>query len=248
MKRHYATGVETRRKIIATAADLFHKQGVHLTSPDEIIEASETGKGQFYHYFKNKEGLVHEVLLTHLEMISSGRSPVSYDVDSWDELRECFLIHIKLQERFNMTRGCPIGTVGNEVTERDELIRQDVNLIFQVIKNKLASFFIREKAKGNLRADADAEQLANFSLATLQGAMMIGKVQRSSRPVEIAIGEAWKHIERYRTDGALLDKSSSTTLSRRRLARKRKKKQSKTGKPESTHASRSQRGKSEKPK
>jgi AcrR family transcriptional regulator len=39
------------------AADLFHKQGVHATSPDEVIEASNTGKGQFYHYFKSKEGL-----------------------------------------------------------------------------------------------------------------------------------------------------------------------------------------------
>ena len=197
MKRHYATGVETRRKIIATAADLFHKQGVHLTSPDEIIEASETGKGQFYHYFKNKEGLVHEVLLTHLEMISSGRSPVSYDVDSWDELRECFLIHIKLQERFNMTRGCPIGTVGNEVTERDELIRQDVNLIFQVIKNKLASFFIREKARSRLAKDAREDQLADFCIAAVQGAMLMGKIQRSSHVAEASIHEALKHLRRY---------------------------------------------------
>jgi len=199
MKRHYTTGIETKRKIIATAADLFHKQGVHLTSPDQIIEASGTGKGQFYHYFKNKEGLVHEVLQTHLEMIKSGQSPVSYDVNSWDELRACFLTHIELQKRYDMTRGCPIGTVGNEVTEHDELIRQDVNLIFQVIKNKLAAFFIREKAKGRLSPAADEEQLANFCLATLQGAMMIGKVQRSSQPVEITISEALKHIEQYLT-------------------------------------------------
>ena len=197
MKKHYATGIETKRRIIATAADLFHKQGVHLTSPDEIIEASGTGKGQFYHYFKNKEGLVHEVLLTHLEMIKTGQAPVSYDINSWQELQDCLLIHVELQKRFDMTRGCPIGTVGNEVTERDELIRQDVNLIFQVIKNKLASFFIREKAKGNLRDDADEERLANFCLATLQGAMMIGKVQRSPEPVELTIREALKHIEQY---------------------------------------------------
>src|SRR5215831_11467628 len=197
MKKHYATGTETKRRIIATAADLFHKQGVHLTSPDQIIEATGTGKGQFYHYFKSKEGLVHEVLLTHLEMIKTGQSPVSYDINSWEELQDCLLTHVELQKRFDMTRGCPIGTVGNEVTERDELIRQDVNLIFQVIRNKLATFFIREKAKGNLRDDADEERLANFCLATLQGAMMIGKVQRSPDPVELTIREALKHIEQY---------------------------------------------------
>src|SRR5215813_1005980 len=228
MKRHYTTGVETKRKIIATAADLFHKQGVHLTSTDEIIEVSGTGKGQFYHYFKNKEGLVHEVLLTHLEMISTGESPVNYDINSWDELRDCFLIHIKLQERFNMTRGCPIGTVGNEVTEHDELIRQDVNLIFEVIKNKLAAFFIREKAKGKLSDEIDEERLADFCLATLQGAMMIGKVQRSPQPVETTIRETLKHIERYLVNNGPLDKPPASSGSKPRSAAKQRIKQTKS--------------------
>ena len=197
MKRHYATGVETKQRIIEAAADLFHKQGVHLTSPDQIIEASGTGKGQFYHYFKNKERLVHEVLQTHLEMIKTGQSPVSYDVNSWQELRECFLKHVELQKRFNMTRGCPIGTVGNEVTEHDELIRQDVNLILQIIKNKLAAFFIKEKAGGRLTDDADEEHLATFCVATLQGAMLLGKLERSSQPVEVTISASLDHLERY---------------------------------------------------
>ena len=224
MKKHYATGIETKRRIIATAADLFHKQGVHLTSPDQIIEATGTGKGQFYHYFKSKEGLVHEVLLTHLEMIKTGQSPVSYDINSWEELQDCLLTHVELQKRFDMTRGCPIGTVGNEVTERDELIRQDVNLIFQVIKNKLATFFIREKAKGNLCDDADEERLANFCLATLQGAMMIGKVQRSPEPVELTIRETLKHIEQY-----VIRRSPRVTQRRRQGSVKQNPKQTKPG-------------------
>ena len=72
MKARFVRGAETRQRIIAVAADLFHKQGVRATSPDEIIEASRTGKGQFYHYFKSKEGLVHEVLQAHLEAIRTG--------------------------------------------------------------------------------------------------------------------------------------------------------------------------------
>src|SRR5215510_15242383 len=114
MKRHNATGIETKRRIIAAAADLFHKQGVHLTSPDDIIEASGTGKGQFYHYFKNKEGLVHEVLQAHLESIRAATAPIKYDVNSWQDLERWFLAQLELQKSFNMTRGCPFGTVGNE--------------------------------------------------------------------------------------------------------------------------------------
>ena len=66
MKARFVRGAETRGRIIQVAAELFHKQGVRATSPDEIIEASGTGKGQFYHYFKSKEGLIQEVLQTHL--------------------------------------------------------------------------------------------------------------------------------------------------------------------------------------
>jgi AcrR family transcriptional regulator len=75
MKTRFVRGAETRLRILGTAADLFHKQGVRATSPDEVIEASRTGKGQFYHYFKSKEGLVHEVLQAHLEAIKNRTAP-----------------------------------------------------------------------------------------------------------------------------------------------------------------------------
>src|SRR5947209_1730140 len=141
MKPRSTKGAETRLRVIRTAAELFHKQGVRATSPDQIIEASGTGKGQFYHYFKNKEGLVHEVLQTWLQAIKTKSGPISYDVNSWQELERCFFSHVEAQKLFRMTRGCPIGTVGNEVTENDELVRQDLSLIFEVIKHKFAAFF-----------------------------------------------------------------------------------------------------------
>ncbi len=68
-------GAATRPRIIRAAADLFHKQGVGATSPDEILEASRAGKGQFYHYFGSKEGLVHEVLKSCIEGYQAGHRP-----------------------------------------------------------------------------------------------------------------------------------------------------------------------------
>jgi len=90
MKARFVRGAETRQRIIQVAADLFHKQGVRATSPDEVIEASRTGKGQFYHYFKSKEGLIHEVLQTHLEAIKSGTGPVKYEITTWQDLERGF--------------------------------------------------------------------------------------------------------------------------------------------------------------
>lgn len=197
MKARFARGAETRLRIIQVAADLFHKQGVRATSPDEIIEASATGKGQFYHYFKSKEGLVHEVLQSHLRAIKNGAAPVNYEITSWGDLEHWFQANIELQKRFNMTRGCPFGTVANELTESDELVRQDLSLLFEIMKNKLATFFVKEKAKGRLCEDANEEHLAAFCIATIQGAMLMGKIERNSQPVQSTVREALTHLKRY---------------------------------------------------
>jgi AcrR family transcriptional regulator len=124
---------ETRLRILAAAADLLQKQGVQATSPDDIIEASNTGKGQFYHYFKNKEGLMHEIRQSHLEAIRTGSASVKYDVESREDLEHWFVAHLELQKRFRMTRGCPFGTIGNGLTGPDDLIRQNLSLIFEVV-------------------------------------------------------------------------------------------------------------------
>jgi TetR/AcrR family transcriptional regulator, transcriptional repressor for nem operon len=197
MNAKFTRGAATKARVIRAAADLFHKQGVGATSPDEIIEASETGKGQFYHYFKNKEGLVHEVLQTYLNDITNGTAPLTYQIDSWDDLERWFFANIELQKRFQMTRGCPFGTIGNEVTDNDELIRQDLSLIFEVVKNKLAAFFIKEKAKGQLSPEANEEQMADFCIATIQGAMLLGKIKRNSKTAETTVREALTHLKHY---------------------------------------------------
>ncbi len=96
-----------------------------------------------------------------------------------------------------MARGCPLGTLSNEVTENDELIRVDLSLIFEVIKNKLATFFSTEKAKGRLSKNANVDRMADFCIATIQGAMLMGKIKRDSQSAEAAVKEALAHLKRY---------------------------------------------------
>ncbi len=197
MATRTAKGAETRLRIIRAAADLFHKQGVAATSPDQVSAASGTGKSQFYHYFGSKEGLVHEVLQTWLDAVRGGTYPADPAIDSWRDLEQWFRAHVKWQKRFQMTRGCPLGTIGNEVTADDELVRQDLTLIFEVMRNKLAAFFIREKAAGRLAARAREHELADFCLATVEGAMLMGRINRSSAVVEATIDEALIHLRSY---------------------------------------------------
>jgi hypothetical protein len=87
------------------------------------------------------------------------------------------------------------------VTENDELVRQDLSLIFEVIKNKLAAFFVREKARGNLSRRADAARIADFCIASMQGAMLMGKIKRSSETAETTVREALAHLKSYLVKG-----------------------------------------------
>jgi hypothetical protein len=70
-----------------------------------------------------------------------------------------------------------------------------VRLIFEVIHNKLAAFFIREKARGALSPARDEDALADFCIATLQGAMLLGKVRRNADVVECIVRRALAHVE-----------------------------------------------------
>jgi TetR/AcrR family transcriptional regulator, transcriptional repressor for nem operon len=199
MKARTTRGEETRQRIIRAACELFHKQGYVATSPDEIIELSGTGKGQFYHYFGSKEGLIHAVLLERLREVKTGTRSFNREIKSWSELENWFYAYIELQKSFSMTRGCPFGTIANELTEGDELIRQDINLIFETIRTNIAAFFIKEKAIGRLAPEAIAERLADFCIATIQGALLMGKVTRDSGPPEAAVQEALAHLKHYAT-------------------------------------------------
>ena len=192
-----SNGGNPRTRILRAAADLFHKQGVRLTTPAEIIKAAGAGRGQFYHFFKNKNFLVHEVLHSFLQSLKDGTCPVRYDITSWDDVKKFFISHIEFQRKFAMTRSCPIGTVANEISEEDELVRKDIHAIVEMMKKKLAAFFAVEKAQGRLAGSADPAAAAEFCIAAVQGAMLLGKINRSSRLAEVAVKEALLHLENY---------------------------------------------------
>ena len=48
----------TKGRIISAAWKLFYEQGYDDTTVEEIIAASQTSKGSFYHYFDGKDALL----------------------------------------------------------------------------------------------------------------------------------------------------------------------------------------------
>lgn len=198
MRKLSKKGRATRDRILRTAADLFHRQGVHLTSPNEVIRESRTGKSQFYHYFRSKQDLVHQVLQGYIAAIRQGEGPINYKIESWDHLRDWFHSQALLQDQFGMTRGCPFGTIASDLTENDDLIRQDLSLLFELVTHHLARFFLQEKASGRLDPQASETELANICISSIQGGMLIGKVRRERATVDLSTQHALKYLESFR--------------------------------------------------
>ena len=63
----------TKGKIIEAAWDLFYRQGYDDTTVEEIIAASGTSRGSFYHYFEGKDALLSSISLDLLARLYSSQ-------------------------------------------------------------------------------------------------------------------------------------------------------------------------------
>ena len=199
MKKRAIRKVDAKLKIIQTALELFHKQGVRATSVDEILEASGTGKSQFYYYFKSKDGVVHAVLQHFYDLLKNNKLPGKHTIESWEDLENWFRFFVAFQESIHCERGCPVGTIGNDLSHDQELLRQDVRLIFEWMRQSLSRFFSTLKAKGELSFSADPDTLADFCFIIQQGGLLVSKVKREKAPFENAATHALAYLKSLRT-------------------------------------------------
>ena len=188
---------ETRSQIVRAAGDLFNTQGIRCTTTDEVIEAVGIPKAEFHQHFKSRLELVDAVLRYHTEELAAGAGILKYGLDTWADLEECLASHVEFQRRSGMTRSCPIGRLGNELREEDELVRHSLNLALDLMIARLGCLFSREKMAGRLSSNVDVEQLANFCVVIIQGAMLTGKIRVDFRCVESIFEDLLNHLNRY---------------------------------------------------
>ena len=79
----------TKSKIVSAAWRLFYEQGYDNTTVDEIIAASGTSKGSFYHYFDGKDALLGSLSYLFDEAYETLVGTLDESMHSMDLL--CFL-------------------------------------------------------------------------------------------------------------------------------------------------------------
>ena len=95
-------------------------------------------------------------------------------------------------ERLNeagMRHGCLFGNFIAEASEHSEAIRSRVVELLAQLESMVASCLRAAVAAGELAQDFDCEEIAAFVVASLQGATLLAKAQRSSAPVQ-----RFKHV------------------------------------------------------
>lgn len=81
----------TKSRIVKAAWTLFYKNGYDQTTVDDIITASKTSKGTFYHYFKGKDALLSSLSYLFDEKYEELSGVINPDLSAYDKL--LFLNH-----------------------------------------------------------------------------------------------------------------------------------------------------------
>jgi len=194
-------GRASRGRIVEAAADLMFLQGVRSTNLDEVLAAAGMGKGQFYHYFADKDDLVHAVIARQTERVLGGQRSALDALDSWAAIAAWFDLLVAMEEAQGCLGGCPLGSLASELSDCDEVARVALVAAFDRWEGYLAGGLARMRMRGELRDAADPAVLAASMLASIQGGLLLAQTRRDARALRLALDTTFAHLRTFAADG-----------------------------------------------
>jgi len=179
-------GRASRERIVERAAGLFAERGIAGTSVDEVLAAAKAGKGQFYHYFRNRDELAAAAVGYRCAQVVDGLTGALGAVSSLAGLEQALAGFIAGFEQAGLP-GCPIGTLAAEVAGRNEAARLQAAAGFDAWERLLADALERMRRRGELRADAQPAVLATGLLASIEGGMVLSQTRKDAASLRIAV-------------------------------------------------------------
>lgn len=192
-----ARGRETYGRMVKAAAELMHVHGVHATTVDQVLEASGTGKSQFYSYFDTKDDLVRAVLEFQARAWLERFEPTLARLDTWEGFEYWFERILAFQARHGYRGGCPVGSMAAEMADADERLRPAIAAVFDVRRGYLVRGLSAMKERGMLTAEADPERLSRFVLAALQGGLLLSSTTKRGDPLRDALAGALAYLKSF---------------------------------------------------
>jgi len=185
-------GQKTRARIIAEAASLFNQRGFEGGSLSELMEATGLEKGGIYRHFSSKEELAAEAFDYAWKAALDTRM---HDLDrisnSIDKLKK-FIINF-IERRPSVPGGCPLLNTAIDADDGNTVLRERAREGLHDWRDRLSSIVDNGIKRGEIRRGVNAKEVATLIISSLEGALVIGRLERNRE----ALVAARSHLEHY---------------------------------------------------
>jgi TetR/AcrR family transcriptional repressor of nem operon len=179
-----ARGQQTRARILIATGALIRERGIAAVTLEHVESAAGVGRGQLYYYFEDRDELLRAAVEATVERVL-GRQPASFnglaDINDW------FADVVAVLSQLGTAGGCPLGSLVGQLTETNEPIRAILAAAFTRWEAPLLSCLKELHAGGLLRPDASPPELADLTMAALQGGLLLAQVRRDPQQLHRAL-------------------------------------------------------------
>src|SRR5438477_6322425 len=192
-----------RDKILRAGLPVMFRSGYHRASVRDICAVARAPHGSFTNHFRSKEAFALEVLDQYFDYLKGLVSEALNDETLTPRQRlERYLdvITDKL-ERDRWMIGCLIGDLSLQASSHSNLLRKRLDAIFKEWRAMFASCIVAAQSAGEVDSRFDATELAEFLLASWEGAILRMKVERGPAALERFKTIVFETV--FKTPGAL---------------------------------------------
>jgi TetR/AcrR family transcriptional repressor of nem operon len=175
-----------REDILNAGLKVMFQSGYVGATVRDICAAAGAPHGSFTNHFRSKERFAKEVLDRYFANLQ-GHIKEALENKSLTPRRRLerylkIISDVLAGERWN--RGCLIGDFSIETSSQSKLLRQRLEAIFREWRAPFASCVAEAQAIGEIDSTFDPTDLAEFLLASWEGAILRMKVERGPAALE----------------------------------------------------------------
>ena len=177
---------DTKQALLNIGTDLIFQKGYNHTGLNEVLEAADVPKGSFYYYFDSKEDFALQALDQFAARQKVRREGFLHDetLPPLSRLRAFFDWYIGELESVAYSQGCPLGNLGQELSNQNETMRLHISEMMGVVANDVADCLLAAQQAGEINPALDVQELAAFIYNSWQGAMLRMKITKSAGPLK----------------------------------------------------------------
>jgi TetR/AcrR family transcriptional regulator, transcriptional repressor for nem operon len=186
-------GQQSRRDIVRKAAPIFNQRGFAGASLSDLMLATGREKGGIYRHFKSKEQLASEAFRYAWSLAREARFADTQEIPNAVDRLKQVIRNFRERREGLVAGGCPLLNTAVESDDGNPVLRAQVSRALVGCLRRFQDIAEEGKRNAEIRSDVDSAALAALILSTLEGALMIARLQRKQEPLDIACG----HLERY---------------------------------------------------